>query len=477
MSGAGRATNKEARRAGQRVRGSSPLSTLFLKMFVGFLLVTTTAFVISHYGWRREDFSIGAARWEKILTDVLETRGARAVELYEHQNYTQLHDYLLRENRRTELAATLLDQNGNVLEGRPLPPFAAEALAEATHERRMAFSRAPDQLAGAEPVTAGDGRQFFFVLVVERLHPPLPPGALFHLGAFVFITALLCYVLALYLAAPVTQVRAAIGRLAQGDLSTRVAGLVGHRRDELADLACDFDLMAERIEMLVTSQRRLLSDISHELRSPLARSRVALELARQRSGAEAQSALDRIETESERMNTMIGQLLTLTSEEAGLAAQPASVFGLRALLQGIATDAMFEVSNSQRTVCLSAPEDCAVRGHREVLRSAVENVVRNALRYTPDGTAVDINLRCEKVRDASEGVIEIRDRGDGVPGAELERIFDVFYRVAADRDRQTGGTGLGLAITKRAVLLHGGTVTARNAESGGLLMEIRLPVA
>ena len=260
--------------------------------------------------------------------------------------------------------------------------------------------------------------------------------------------------------------------MAGGDLSTRVGPLLEKRADEFSDLARDFDLMAERIEALVQSQRRLLQDISHELRSPLARLNVSLELARKQSGTDARSSLDRIERESERMNQLIGQLLSLTRLEGDEGLIVTEPVDLGALLSEVCSDADFEARNRQRRVRLTHNEPCVVTGSSELLRSAVENVIRNAVRYTAEDTEVEVTQR---QRESSQVSILVRDRGPGIPEEVLTQIFRPFYRVGDARDRESGGVGLGLSIAERIVRLHGGTIAASNQPAGGLAIEISLP--
>ena len=288
----------------------------------------------------------------------------------------------------------------------------------------------------------------------------------------------MCLGLAWRLTAPVRRLRSAAQRLAGGDLTARVGPGLVRPGDEIAALGRDFDLMAARIEELMTAQQQLLRDISHELRSPLARQKVALELARQRSGLEAEWALDRIDREAERLNDLIGQLLTLTQiDTAGdrIARGPVS---LTRLIQAIAADATFEAETRQCRVHAVVEEDLTIQGSEEMLRRAIENVVRNAIRYTPERTQVDVLVSRRSGQPGNDtAVICIRDHGPGVPEASLSQLFLPFYRVADARDRQTGGTGIGLAITERGVRLHNGTVTAANAPDGGLIVEIILPIA
>lgn len=234
--------------------------------------------------------------------------------------------------------------------------------------------------------------------------------------------------------------------------------------------------MAERLESLVASQRRLLGDISHELRSPLARLGVALELARKRAGSDASAALDRIGREAESINEMIGQLLTLSRAESGTDGLRNMQIDLASLVQEIADDADFEARSRARRVRAKTRDSCTMTGVAPLIKSAIENVVRNAARYTAEETEVEINLRCEEANGESRAVINVRDYGAGVPEDAIEKIFRPFYRVEDARDRLSGGSGLGLAIAARAVRLHGGTITAANAVDGGLIVEMKFPL-
>jgi two-component system sensor histidine kinase CpxA len=286
---------------------------------------------------------------------------------------------------------------------------------------------------------------------------------------------ILCYWLAWYLTTPLLKLRTTTNELAEGNLGARVASKLSRRRDEIGQLGRDFDLMAERLESMVRAQHRLLGDISHELRSPLARLGVALGLARQRSGAEANGALDRIERESENLNEMISQLLILTRLESGTDGRKKTDLDLTSLLREVADDADFEARSMNRAVQVVSADNCSISGVEELLRSAIENVVRNGLRYTPEGTAVEVALRRQNGTGYNFAVISVRDHGLGVPEESLEKIFRPFYRTEDARDRQSGGgTGLGLAITERAVRLHGGTIKAVNAPGGGLAIKMKL---
>jgi two-component system sensor histidine kinase CpxA len=285
------------------------------------------------------------------------------------------------------------------------------------------------------------------------------------------VSAGVCFWLARSLTSPIRVLRRATQQFAAGDLSTRIDGKV-HGKNEFAGLAADFDEMAGKIEDLVGGQQRLLRDISHELRSPLARLGVALELARQDNNIESRhKALGRIELESERMNELIGQLLSLTRLESGADQLPRTEFDLCLLLDRLVRDADFEAKNRQCQVMFNGPESVIVNGYEELMARALENVIRNGVRYTEEGTQVSVELK----RDPENIVIRIADHGPGVPDEVLDKMFEPFYRVADARDRQSGGTGIGLAIAEQAVRLHGGSIRAINRAEGGLLVEILLP--
>jgi two-component system sensor histidine kinase CpxA len=286
---------------------------------------------------------------------------------------------------------------------------------------------------------------------------------------------LLCYALASYLSKPVKRLNQATRQLAQGDLNVRVSATMSQRQDELADLARNFDVMAARIQALMGAQRALLSNVSHELRSPLARLNVALGLARQRSGPEAGAALDRIERESEILNTLIGQLLELSRLESGPVGGAMTRVDLAGIVREVAADAEFEALSRNRKVSVKVEEPCEIVGVADVLRSALENIVRNAVTYTAENTEVEVVLSRRNDGDPV-AVLSVRDHGPGVPESALKDLFRPFYRVDNGGQRQANGTGLGMAIAEHAVRAHKGRVTAANAAEGGLIVEAVFPL-
>jgi signal transduction histidine kinase len=297
----------------------------------------------------------------------------------------------------------------------------------------------------------------------------------FHdLAVFTIAGAIFCYLVIRYLTKPLNQLGEAAASIAEGRIETRVDPSLKNRRDEIADLARNFDRMAERIEALITGQRRLLGDVSHELRSPLSRLIVALGLAKQGIGqgsaAEAAENLERIGLEARRLDTLIGQLLALTRIDSGVDRDTPAQFDLANLVQEVANDADFEARACNRSVVVDRADPCPVKGFEELLRSAIENVVRNAIRYTAEGTSVEISLQVHNSRAS----LRVRDHGPGVPETMLADIFLPFRRVATG---DSEGAGLGLAIAERALHVHRGTIRATNAPAGGLIVEIDLPIA
>jgi two-component system, OmpR family, sensor histidine kinase CpxA len=484
------------------------LRSLFLKVFLWFwlaMILVIGALALTSYVTRPVP---PPPRPPQLIEGIMTAYSRSAVEIFEREGREGLDFFLRHIEREAHLRAHLLDATGKDLTGGDATPDEKELAA-----RVISTGDRTSKLLGggvvieARPETSSKGDRYAFVAMLP-LGPPiqsgpalrrtgspdsfqrfLPPGPLnFLLGdtptalalrvlAVILTAGLLCYMLARYIVSPVVKLRAVTRQVSGGDLSARVGPLLGKRRDELADMGRDFDAMAAQIEALLSAQQRLLRDISHELRSPLARLGVALDLLRKRTGPEAESYLARIERESARLNEMIGQLLSLSRWEAGADVLHRQPLNFAALVREVAEDADFEARSQKRAVELVECDECETTGTPTLLRSAVENVVRNAVRHTPEGTSVKVSLRCRRKDDSDEALLSVRDEGPGVPDDALSEIFRPFYRVDDSRTRETGGAGLGLAITERAVRLHGGTISAENLKGGGFIVEIRLPLA
>jgi two-component system OmpR family sensor kinase len=451
------------------------MGRLFWKFFVSYwaallvavLGVGTAAWLYHLTDWDTADRSLEAGPRARFML-------ATASATLRHGGLSALRDLLEEPGGRGESPLLAVDEGGRDLLGRAVP---AAALDRA--RRLVAEDGEPE---AARRVSLADGRSYLlfvpekdpgaFPLLRPRGAPPSPllPLAIGTLASLGF-GALLAW----YVARPIRHLREAFAALSEGRLETRVAPLIGRRRDEVADLGRDFDGMAQRLQALIAAQRSLLHDVSHELRSPLARLQAAIGLLRQ-NPQRLDASLERIEQEAERLDELVGELLTLSRLEAGGAARPLERrerVDLVDLVASITADAHFEAEASRRAVVFSGEGELPADARVELLHRAVENVVRNAVKFTAEGTAVEVSVARSPSGDAA--LVTVADRGPGVSPAELESIFEPFYRGAGAPPGP--GFGLGLAIARRAVEAHGGRVRARNRPVGGLQVEIELPLA
>ena len=447
--------------------------SLYLKIFIWFWLAMIIINVVLFAAFALTRPTPTRRSWR----DLAQTgpNAQKAAEIYEQSGAAGLTAALQSTEKTSGVGATFFDESGKELSGRAVPIGAQELSAKAAESRDIEFNFEMQNTLVARPVVSAKNQLYIYVAHIPR--PPFQPSFQslgLRLLVVLVIGGIFCFWLARYVTTPLLKLRTTTNELAGGNLGARVSTKLAKRRDEVGQLGRDFNSMAERLESMVKAQQRLLGDISHELRSPLARLGVALGLARQRSGAEANGALDRIERESDNLNEMISQLLTLTRLESGTDGRKRTDVDLTALVNEVAEDADFEARSLNRAVQVVSSDKCSINGVEELLRSAVENVVRNAVRYTPEGTAVEVALRKQNGGSDNYAVISVRDRGNGVPEEALEKIFRPFYRAEDARDRQSGGgTGLGLAITERAVRMHGGSVQAVNVPGGGLSVEMK----
>jgi two-component system, OmpR family, sensor histidine kinase CpxA len=462
------------------------MRSLFLKIFLSywmaqalFLVLAILATLAFHPSSEIANVQAQQARFLSEAVHAYQTGGEEGARTY------------LRSVRDSQhVRVFLFDEKTRDLTGRMPPEWILRVARGQTATADSLRGRLGPARYLRQSMAASDGHSY--TLVIEfppQEHRFFGPHGVPNLGILIAIVSsgLVCYILARYLTSPIVRLRAATQQLASGDLSAR-AGVPGSRRhDEMAELMRDFDRMAERLENLVNAQSRLLTDISHELRSPLARLNVALELARQRSGPDARSALDRIDRETNRLNELIQKLLTIARLEAGAESIEKVPVHLEQIIHEITRDATFEAQTRHCEVEATVMDDCVVMGSPSLLHSAIENVVRNAIRYTQEGTSVQVRLEqgaglqnMGQKKDGvggPEAVVRVTDSGPGVPEDELDKLFRPFYRIDDARGRQTGGVGLGLAITDRAVRLHGGTIRVSNRPQGGLMVEIRLPLS
>lgn len=379
---------------------------------------------------------------------------------YETGGPEALQRILRRFHAVTGAEAALTDARGvDLLTGEDR----SELVRQARREPRLPFFNRSRSVAARR---SDDGRYMYFLMLRRGnwltwfFQPEIQLPVL-------GVLLVLCYGFARHLTSPVRELQRAVDCFGRGDMVTRVNST---RKDELGQLARTFDTMAERIQSLLAAQRQLLLDISHELRSPLARLSVAVELARSDSGDQTVH-LDRIEKEATRLNTLVGELLQVTRAEGDVSQLHLQPVNLSELVSEIIADCRIEAHARGCTIAETIRPDVVLQGDAEILRRAMENVIRNAIRYTPAGSEVVVIVE----GGSDEALVTVRDHGSGVPEDSLGKIFDPFYRVESDRNRSTGGVGLGLAIVRRSVNLHEGRVWAENA-SPGLLVSIALPL-
>ena len=396
-----------------------------------------------------------------------ESGGAQSLDHW----LTELRDSHGRFSRRTYV----IGPDGRDLLGRRLPQFLRPFFTPVPLAGHPHASPAPP-ISGALVLVTPEGRVYQVVVTALHHHPffffgalGLPGVAGTTLAVALVVSTVICLLLARYLVQPIGRLRQAARRVASGDLDVRVRPGLKRRHDDLARLAEDFDTMAERVSGLLESKQRLLRDVSHELRSPLTRLQLALSLASRNE--ELPRQLERIGREADRLEHLISRMLKLARLERQSGRIEGVSLDVCEVLRDIVADVGIEAEARGSSVTLSGDASLRTNGDPELLRSAFENVIRNALGYGPAGSVVEVTARADE-----DIVVAVRDRGPGVPQKDLQAIFEPFYRVDAARDRAGGGEGLGLAIAARAMALHGGSIEASNAPGGGLVVTMRLPV-
>lgn len=450
------------------------MRSLFLKIFFWFwatVIATGVALILTFI---LEPRSV-PSRWHATLIDTARYSGTIAVETAERDGSASASAYLARIEQETHMKACLFDASGNAIAGSGCSSFQSMT-SHVVASRDSDFSMKYGIARVALMLTGQTSSHYVFATEL----PAGPRAALgmnraaviLQWGVALLVSGLICSLLTRYLTAPILQLRKMSQKLAAGDLSVRTGSGLAQRQDEIGDLVRDFNAMASRIEELISRQRQLISDVSHELRSPLARLNVALDLGRERKGNDP--AFEQMQEDLRLLDEMIGRLLTIAKLDISAAQVPMMDVDLADLLSQIVRNAKFESREPNGGIRLISSGQGVVWGSAELLHSAIENVVRNAIRYTENGTCVEISMEC---KNPSSVRLVVRDYGPGIPESELKNIFQPFYRVAGARDRQSGGTGLGLAITDRVVRLHGGTIRAENATPRGLNVEIVLPLS
>jgi two-component system, OmpR family, sensor histidine kinase CpxA len=452
------------------------MKSLFLKIFLwfwtAFVIVGMTLVVV--VAVTRSNATMLAG-----LSVYLPFEARQATYIYERDGKSALQRHFDHLSEMGLAKPYLLDENWNDVLGRR-PPAQAVEFAKAARSDAALVSKFKGWKAVAAQQVVGEGGHKYTILAIMS-RPPVV-GVIKDLGyktllgllAVLLVGAPFCFLLACHIVNPIVRLSEAAGRIADGWLDTRSGQNIRLRGDEIGRLGVSFDRMAERIESLVHGQQRLFGDISHELRSPLARLSVAEGLLRQCPPEERAEYLDRIASEVEHLDQLIGQLLTLARIDSGADSSRKERVELSSLIQEVAVDGNFEAQAKCCAVRVDSENLCTTTGAREQLRRAIENVVRNAIRYTRPSTDVEITIREQRASALSRAVIQIRDHGPGVSSEHLEKIFLPFYRIPTMNGEPTSGAGLGLAITDRIVRMYGGNVSAANALDGGLIVNLEL---
>jgi two-component system OmpR family sensor kinase len=440
---------------------------LFWKFFIFFWLAQVTSVIgVGGAMWLR---SPGMERFRAPQSSAV----AAAASTLRYGGPEALRWLLREQSREPAPSVFAVDENNRDILGRPV----SETMLVQANQIRGS----QDNFGSAEKVAAADGHTYLlfaqppsYPRLDGRMEPPphdrgmLPPVMPLLAGGVVslFFAALLAW----YFSKPIRTLRAAFAAVSNGLLDVRLAPVMGSRRDELSDLGRDFDSMVQRLQQLMDGQRRVLHDVSHELRSPLARLQAAIGLARQQP-ERIEDSMMRIEREAVRMDTLVSELLTLSRLEAGMMGKLNEQVDLNELVSDVAEDARFEAAASGCRVEIEALSRAIVRGNAELLHRAVENVVRNAVKHSPSGGLVAIKMQ----KNHNQTIcITVSDQGGGVPEADSYAIFEPFFRSA--QTKASDGHGLGLAIAQRVIIAHQGEIYARNHPGGGLCITINLPV-
>jgi two-component system, OmpR family, sensor kinase len=442
---------------------------LFWKIFVSFMIAMTATTVGAVY----VSFQLASQALDQVNVEGRDRIIEDVAAALAHGGERELKAWLFNHPRPAPGTVLLVtNERGDELLGRAMP----RELARLLRTRPFRRPEAPPNLRPMQltPHLIGPNNEEYKLLFarapVTVLGILMWPGTQVAVGSIAILAAaVMSLLLARYLSSPIVRLQKATRALAAGQLETRVGRPFDRRGDEVGTLARDFDAMAERIQALVTAKETLLRDVSHELRSPLARIRMALALAQRRAGNDAAPDLARIEREAERLDELVGQVMTLTRLRTATAPRR-DVVRLDTLVAEVVDDARYEHPDAQ--LDFSAAPGIHVVGDANGLKSAVENIVRNALIYGDPCKPVEVTVTA----DDEAATVRVADRGPGVPAAELARIFEPFYRTDKSRDHQHGGQGIGLAITARVAELHGGAVRASNRDGGGLALVLELPV-
>jgi two-component system sensor histidine kinase CpxA len=458
-----------------------PIRRLFVKVFLWFWFTVLALFAIFFASRMLGSRLLPATDVVAALAPRIADEAAHAYEFGGPQEFEQFQRGLMGNS---EGDLYLIDGYGRDVLSRPIPSESLPIVRAARSDGGIATRYGLRSRSASYRFTSPSGHPYVLLLHVrlklgrflEATAGGLPFFGVVSLMVLLMVT-LFCLWLAHHIVAPIQQIQSAARKVATGDLTVRAPVEISKRHDELAFLAVDFDAMVERISALVRSQRDLLSTVSHELRSPLTRFNVSLALLRKQSPPQSEELLRRMERDLEQVDVLMGQLLTLSRLEMGLSSDERNIVDLSQLVQEVVADGDFEARSYGKSVRLEAVGDIFIeKADQQALRSACENVVRNAIRFSPPGSNVEVVLKTESQSEFPHAVLSVRDHGPGVPEEALQQIFQPFFRVnAAPSPKRNYGTGLGLAIALEAIRHHRGTIIASNASPTGLEVKIMLP--
>jgi signal transduction histidine kinase len=429
------------------------MKSLYIGVAAAMLAVLSVSFLLFQAISQRVQNSAITPTFDRF--DELQLESAR--EILETEGKKGLAEYIANLDRIFSRGHYFLDSHGiDIVTGENkaylLPPPPAVKSRVQTHGHWVITHRSKDG-------------QYWFA-AEGQVGPPHVWAFLPYYFLVIGATGVLCWLAAVSVLSPVRKIATTIALFGQGDLSARVES---QRQDEIGQLGRSFNQMAERLQRLIVSERRLLGDISHELRSPLARLKFAVKLAR--TSADSKAALDRIERDVDRISSLVADIVEITFAEGDPALRGAETAFVADIVYEVVRDCTVEAQFRDCKIEVTGQISGEVLGSRELLRRAVENVLRNAIRYSPEKTSIRVALS----ENEREAIIVVRDHGPGVPQDSLLRIFDPFFRVEEARNTNGGGSGLGLSIAKRAMQVHHGTITAENA-TPGLRVRIAIPL-
>ena len=458
------------------------MNGLFIRIF-GWFWLTIIITITATYWISSSVFDSGSQHPQ--LNEVID----HYLEDIEHnlttRTLTEFLDWLGIQRFPRGIGVVLLDEQGSIITAKGIPKAVVQFYQQ---HKSWPFESGKHFRLEQKTITTDQTLQLSVLLLPKKKHfrsdhpPPWFSNfnkrtrgwGIIRLVIALAVSALVCYLLARYLSRPITKLRNTVNSLGKGNFDTDIAAQFVNRKDEISELAIDIDEMAAKLREQFRIREDLLRDISHELRSPLARMRIASELIKSKTPELKLKEITQLESDIVLIDNLIGEILTFSRLSDKNRQYELDVVDIRAVLDDILENANFEAASQNKQVILNCNSTVSyeLNANKALIQRAMENIIRNAIKYTQEQTLVTIDLQ----RQADLISVTVKDQGPGVAKDHLEKIFEPFYRVSDSRSRESGGSGLGLAITRRAIELHNGTIAARNSDSGGLIISVELPV-